>query len=178
MKRIFFFFLLMSAMAACKNEPKATATGDETSVTQTRPITPPEGGPIVGPKKPPSMQTEMLIGFLTTDYWYIEAYVKINDRDSALENRGRWYRFAPDGTFVSGKYKKQDAKGIWTFDPQTALIYVDSENDAQDGEWKIQMGKSGSVMIWIGTERFLQNSIQIKLENYLELMAELPSPSH
>ena len=179
MKRIVFFFLLVALLGACKNESASTDnTSSEPSVTETRPITPPEGGPILGPNKRPSMQTEKLLGFLTTDYWYMLAYVKINDRESAYENRGRWYQFAADGTFNSGKLKATGAKGVWTYDPQTALIHIDSENDAEDGEWKIQMGNSGTVMIWIGTERYKQNSIQIKLENFIETMAELPKPSN
>lgn len=177
MKRIAFFLLLIATLPACKNDQNAASSGDP-SATPTRPITPPEGGPILGENKRPSMQTEKVLGFLTTDFWYMVAYVKINDRDAALQNRGRWYQFAADGTFKSGKYKTSGAKGVWTFDPQTALIHIDSENDDEDGEWRIQMGKSGTVMIWIGTERYQQNSIQIKLENFVETMAELPLPSN
>jgi hypothetical protein len=179
MKKIAFFFLLIGLLAACKSEPaEAEGSGDEASVTETRPITPPEGGPIVGADKTPSMQTEKLLGFLTTGYWYVEAYVKINDPEASQANRGRWYKFNPDGTFSNGKYKGISAKGVWTYDPQTALIFLDSEKQDQIGEWKIQMGKSGAVMILVGTERFQQNSIQMKLENYIELMAELPPISN
>lgn len=179
MKKIAFFFLLAGFLAGCKSEPTEPAgSGEEASVTQTRPITPPEGGPVVGDDKKPSMQTERLLGFLTTGYWYVEAYVKINDRESALANRGRWFQFNSDGTFSSGRYKGISARGRWTYDPQTALIFIDSEKNDQDGEWKIQMGNSGTVMILVGTERFGQNSIQMKLENYIELMAELPPLSN
>lgn len=174
MRRFLLFLLISASFTACKTEPSA----EEGSVTQTRPITPPEGGPIVGENKQPSMQTEKLFGFLCTGYWYIEAYVKINDRPSALQNRGRWYQFSRNGTFVSGKFKDTTAKGVWSYDPQYALIYLDSENDSEDGEWKLQMGKSGTVMIFVGTERFMQNSIQMKLENYIELMSELPPPGN
>lgn len=174
-----FFFLLIGVLAACKSEPTEPAgSGDEASVTQTRPITPPEGGPVVGADKKPSMQTEKLLGFLTTGYWYVEAYVKINDREAGLANRGRWFKFNADGTLSTGRYKGISAKGVWTYDPQTALIFIDSEKDDQDGEWRIQMGRGGAVMILVGTERFAQNSIQMKLENYIELMAELPLPSN
>lgn len=179
MKKTVFFFLLIGILAACKSEPAEPAgSGDEASVTETRPITPPEGGPIAGPNKTPSMQTEKLLGFLTTGYWYVEVYVKINDREAGQANRGRWFQFNPDGTFSTGRYKGISAKGGWTYDPKTALIYIDSEKNDQDGEWKIQMGKSGMVMILVGTERFGQNSIQMKLENYIELMAELPPVSN
>lgn len=179
MKRTLLFLLLISLLAACKNDPQDPDTGgDETSATETRPITPPEGGPIAGPNKQPSMQTEKLLGYLTTGYWYVEAFVKINDREAGLQNRGRWFKFEPDGTLSTGKLKAISAKGTWTYDPQTALIYIDSEKDEQDGEWKIQMGKSGTVMILVGTERFGQNSIQIKLENYIEMMSELPPLSN
>lgn len=179
MKRVILFLLLAGAFTACKNDATDTAAeGEEASVTETRPITPPEGGPITGANRTPSMQTEKLIGFLTTGYWYMEVYVKINDPEASTANRGRWYKFAPDGTFTTGRYKGISAKGVWTYDPQTALIFIDSEKNDQDGEWKIQMGKTGTVMILVGTERFAQNSIQIKLENYVELMAELPPISN
>ena len=177
MKKALFFVLIITALAACKNDPK-TPEGEETpSVTQTTPIRPPESGPIVGSKEP-SPQTKAAVKYLTTGFWYIEAFVKIKDRQASLDNRGRWYQFAADGTFVGGKYKETGSTGVWTYDPQTALIYLDAENDAEDGEWRIQMGKSGTVMVWVGTERFGQNSIQIKLENYIELMAELPALSN
>lgn len=174
MGRLLFFLLVLISFAACKTEP----VDEKGSVTQTRPITPPEGGPIVGDNKQPSMRTEKLFGFLCTGYWYVEAYVKINDRPSALQNRGRWYQFSRNGTFISGKFKETTAKGVWTYDPMKTLVFLDSENDAEDGEWKIQMGNSGTVMIFVGTERFQQNSIQMKLENYIELMSELPPPGN
>ncbi len=174
MLRLIILCFFLSSLFACK--PETPAEGE--SATKTRPITPPEGGPIIGANKQPSMQTEQLFKYLSTGYWYVEAYVKINDRESALENRGRWYRFSPEGTFESGKFLTASSKGSWTYDPQNALIFIDSQNDLEDGEWKLQMGKSGTVMIWVGTTRFLQNSIQLKLENYLELMAELPAPGN
>jgi hypothetical protein len=178
MKRIAFFLLLIGALFACKNDPPAETGAEETSATETRPITPPEGGPIAGPNKKPSMQTEKLLGYLTAGYWYVEAFIKINDPEANAANRGRWYQFAADGTFSSGRYKTAGAGGVWTYDPQNALIFLDAQNDEEDSEWKLQLASDGSIMIWVGTKRFEQNSIQVKLENYVELMSELPKLSN
>lgn len=173
MMRIFILCLFVASLAACKNEPVA----EEASVTKTQPILPPEGGPITGENKRPSMQTEHLFDYLCSGYWYIEGYSKINDPEAHAKNRGRWFQFSKEGTFRSGKYKETGASGIWTYDPMKALLFMDSANDAEDGEWKLQMAKNGAAMVLVGTERFMQNSIQFKLENYIELMAELPAPT-
>ena len=174
MRRLLFSLLVIASFAACKSEP---ATEQE-SVTQTRPITAPEGGPIVGPNKQPSLQTEQLFNFLSTGYWYIIGYSKINEPEAHAQNRGRWFHFSKEGTYSYGKLKETWGKGVWTYDPQNALLFLDSEKDADDGEWRLQMAKNGSAMVLVGTERFKQNSIQFKLENFIELMAEMPQPSN
>lgn len=176
MKQTLFLFLIMVALASCKNDPSAQSQEGEPSATPTRPIEPPPGGPTTG--KLPSGQTQAVLNFLTTGYWYVEGYVKMGAPEEYAKNRGRWFQFMPDGTFKSGQYKKTTGAGAWTFDAQSAQILLDAQNPEDAGEWKVQMASSGAVMIWVGTERYGQNSIQQKFENYVELMAELPQPSN
>jgi hypothetical protein len=176
MKQTLFLFLIVAALASCKNDPSTQSQEEEPSATPTRPIEPPPGGPTFG--KMPSGQTQAVLNFLTTGYWYVEGYVKIGAPEASANSRGRWFQFMPDGTFKSGRYLKTTGAGAWTFDAQTAQILLDAQNAEDGGEWKVQMASSGTVMIWAGTERYGQNSIQQKFENYVELMAELPQPSN
>ena len=192
MKKIFLFALVLTSFASCKSDKKADAAAttaqtetatepakDEanaaenfapTNVKQT--VAP--GSPVMGaPGDPISPQSIRVINALSTDYWEIEAYLRMaleKEERNALnkENTGRWFKFSPDGNFVSGKYKEETGKGKWFYDPKVPSIYFD-HHERRDEEFTIKMSSEETVMIWVGTTTFGENGIQAKLGNSSDL---------
>ncbi len=114
-----------------------------------------------------SEQSKKVLQALTSNYWIITAWVERLDPELNRKNQGRYFKFKPDGTFESGQWGQPTASGTWTFNGRTGHLYMDSSNDSEDGEWRIQINKDGSIMIWVGTERFQTTHIQTRLENLL-----------
>lgn len=114
-----------------------------------------------------SEQSKKVLQALTSNYWVITAWVERLDPELNRKNQGRYFQFKPDGTFESGQWAQPTVSGTWTFNGRTGLLYLDSPNDSEDGEWRIQINKDGSMMIWVGTERFQTTHIQVRLENLL-----------
>ncbi|GEM_PF-1952820 len=173
MKYALLFFIVGLAIG-CENTPTTQASEQE-KTTPSRQI---PGQQLNGqvrlqarnPMEDPNNQSEQskkVLQFLTQDFWVITAWVEQLDPQLNRKNQGRYFQFKPDGSFVSGQWGQQKAQGTWTFNGKTALLYLDSSTDDEDGEWRIQMSKDGSVMIWVGTERFNTSHIQVKLEHLL-----------
>ena len=172
MKRIVFFALLLFSFAACQDDA-ANGTGtEETNEPET--VATLSGDPVVGDVVSP--QTQQVLDILTNNYWLMEVYVKIKDKEASLANRGRWWSFNPDGTFTSGRWMNETSSGTWTFDPQALALHLDNKKDDEDSEFTLKISHDGSVMIWIGTERYNQSMVQAKMGNYMELPANLPGP--
>ncbi|MCB0706874.1 MAG: hypothetical protein KDC34_16275 [Saprospiraceae bacterium] len=169
------------AFAGCKNEPTDQddpAASDGTAVIKDAEEVAVGDMPIVtGPGGQISPQTLAMVESLTRDYWYVEQWVEINQgslsREAANANRGRWFQFDDGGKITMGKLKSTVDSGKWEYDPQTARLSMDMGKE-DDMEFTLKMTPDGKVMLWVGTDRFNQNNVQLKLENYVELMSEMP----
>ena len=194
MKKIFLFLTVVVAFFACKNEPSDAPTATEQAVTEdTR--TPEQiaadkaaanmeklaqkqtvslNSPVIGaPGAAISPQTNEFIGYVTTDYWTMYAYLRMaaepdERRKLNEDNRNRWFKFAANGTYISGKNQEETGKGRWYYDPMNLLVYLDHE-DRRDEEWSVKMNSDGTVMIWIGTKTFDETGVQVKMENATKL---------
>lgn len=177
--RFTYLIVLLSLFLSCKQEPSSQTPPSDGAgaekVVQASGFPELANGPLIGGGLA-SPQTERIMRVLCTHHWVFEAYVKINDRESALDNIGRWYKFSPDGTFTEGRLKKTTGKGVWGYDPQSGKLVLDGEAEFKDGEFTLKISSDEQVMIWVGTERFAQNSIQIKLFNFIDLPEEMPIP--
>lgn len=124
-----------------------------------------------------SPQTQKVLNYLSSGFWYMEAYIKINDREAARTNRGRWYQLNMDGTFKTGQWKSTTGSGTWTYDPKQLYIHLE-ESGGQPAEYEVKMSHDGEVMVWVGTTRYNLNSVQSKLGRYDQLMSaeQMPLP--
>ena len=188
MNRLFkttaFLFAVLSLSIACKQEPASDEPGQEEEPAQEiisdAQVVSSSGLPVVdngtGQVSP---QTMRIIENLTTDFWYVEQWVEINQGKPGTkrENRGLYFQFSEDGTMKYGKLNTEQGVGTWIYDPQQA--YITMEFPAQQNmEYSVKLASDGKVMLWVGTERYNQNNIQMKLENYVEQMAQMPDLSN
>ena len=193
MKKIFFFALILGSFTACQND-KPAAAGTTAPVQTEKQAEPAKseanaaenfaptnvkqtvlpGSPVMGKSGDPiSPQTIRVISALGTDYWEIEAYLRMAlepDERNALnkENSGRWFKFSPDGNFVTGKYQEETGKGKWYYDPKVPSLYFD-HHERRDEEFTVKMSSEETVMIWVGTDTFGENGIQAKVGNSTDL---------
>ncbi|MBR9920534.1 MAG: hypothetical protein GYB31_06815 [Bacteroidetes bacterium] len=177
---LFTFVVASLAFAGCQEEPSSAETNPEENgaVIQDADVVSSDGMPVItGPDGLISPQTRSMLENLTRDYWYIEQWVEIKqqkrDRESGEANRGRWFNFSMDGSVTAGKLDKEDDKGSWEYEPKDAHLVLNLEEQG-NMEFSLKMANDGRVMLWVGTERYNQNNIQLKLENYVEQMNEMP----
>lgn len=146
-----------------KNDPANFATTNQKeTIAKNSPIVGRPGGPI-------SKQTRTVIDAFCTDMWEMAAYVhmsipKEERMKKNLKNRGRWFKFSSDGTFVSGQFDQETGSGKWFYDPMGPLVYLENKGE-RDEEYTIKMNSDETTMIWIGTKTFNESGAQAKIEN-------------
>jgi hypothetical protein len=96
---------------------------------------------------------------LMNNFWVIEYYISFKDFEGGKVNRGRWYRFKPDGTFANGHWGEQTGYGTWQLlykDGENAAFIIDSAtDDTEDAGWEIQQkSPSGDEMTWVGIKDY------------------------
>lgn len=123
--------------------------------------------PVVEMPQATTDQVARVIRVLVKDYWVVQTLVRINDALANNQNQGAWFDFKPDGSYDYGFFQKKIGTGAWRFDGQTANLLLDSPLEGDDREWNIKMGKDEDLMIWVGTERFHTNDIQLRLYNFM-----------
>lgn len=103
-----------------------------------------------------------VVQLLTENYWVFEFYVIPMGQDKlipARQNKGTWFQFNPDGTYIGGQWAETKDEGTW-FIKEASLealgkmgyaLYVDSAvDDNRDIEWVIQgVSKAGDMMSWV-----------------------------
>lgn len=113
-------------------------------------------------------------------FWYVEHWhkpvvgTKGADKAAYDANRARWYQFSDDGTFLHGQRKETIGKGTWSYEPSIAAIKMLADDKKYNAEFQVQMHSEGGVMSWTSTKRFNSETIMAYLEEYVELMDELP----
>lgn len=123
--------------------------------------------PVPTPPNPQTPQESRVVRVLTTNYWIINALIKINDKPAYRQNQGAWFKFNTDGSYEYGYFENKIAKGAWTFDGKTATLAMDSELVGDDREWSIKIGSDEDIMVWVGTERYHTTGTQCRLQNFL-----------
>ncbi len=174
MKQIGWLGLLILLLAACQGEPKETNDAEspatEAPAQDARDAALAQGGSAAAPTNPGNSP---LVQSLTNNYWVVEHWVNPdNDRQVYLANKGRWWNLHPDGTFETGIWQEQKSRGSWRMYMEKGDPYVifDAENDAHDGEWKIQINASGTEASWVGSSTYTSSrGIMSKLDNLLTM---------
>jgi hypothetical protein len=125
--------------------------------------------PAYNPPSATTPQQQRVIRVLTDKYWSVYALVKIGDKEANKQNQGIWFKFKEDGSYDYGYYGEKIGSGAWSFDGMKATLLLDSELLGDDREWTLKMSTSEDIMVWVGTERFANNNLQLKLQKYAEI---------
>ena len=179
MKRTIFLLLLPAlVLFSCVTDQEQKTPDTETTVApnadpnaQTVTVIN-EDTPIKGaPGERISPQSMRFVKAITNNLWYLNAYIRMSKPEAERkrlfnENKGRWFDFKPDGSFVSGFWEQETGGGKWKYDPQIPGMYLDHD-DRRDEEFEIKMSSDEQTMIWIGTQTFGESGVQARLENRL-----------
>ena len=125
--------------------------------------------PIPPAKTPPNPQTEQeerVVRVLTTELWAVWSLVRIKRQAETRANQGAWYKFNKDGTYEYGFWDEEISSGTWYFDGKAGQLNLDSKLKGDDRQWKLQMGNSEDVMVWVGTQKFTTTDISLKLHRF------------
>lgn len=181
MKKIGLLFTLCMGMIliSCSNDNKAAqaqANGEEPSeAVASEPIQDPNDSQARSGSAAPALvpgESEP-VQHLTKDFWVIEYYVVPGDRVESKRNRGRWWDFKNDGTFVSGQWQETTGSGSWRLgwnpDMKRHVLTMDNVVDSEDSEFEIIFNGDGDASAWVGTKSFGQGGIQAKAIQLLAL---------
>jgi hypothetical protein len=82
--------------------------------------------------------------------------------------KDEWIDFDPDGTFKAGKLKEQTHTGKWGYNHDTKTLFLRPDvTTYKMSEWKVMF--NDQMMVWVGTNTYGDNPIQIKLVRKTEL---------
>jgi len=65
-------------------------------------------------------------------------------------NNDRWIEFKSDGTFISDGQPFGYNKGRWRVENEQSILYLDSDVDDDDSEWKISFNDDKTIWTGIG----------------------------
>jgi len=184
MNRLFFFFLTALLLAGCAQEE----SGDRNSEDITPGSAQAEAAPRGQFAKPQPADQSPEAQALCQNYWVFEFFVT-DDRDARLFNRGRWYDFREDGTFLSGHWEEQKAEGSWRLirskdrtvvavdgttgkpldnSPYELRLAIDSSNDSEDGTYILTFNSAMDASSWVGLPKTPVSGIAIKAINLFD----------
>lgn len=182
-RTIAFYCILAFAaiMSACQPEK----TPGETVITRDKPIVarnPKEPAvnpyltPVSGSFAPPVKQVpSRTVTLLTTNYWVIEHYIHAQQFEPGKSNNFRWYKFSADGSFIAGQWEEVKSKGSWQMaveENNKPVLVIDSENDAEDAQWVIQISNNEVDMAWTGVRSTTYQGHFIKVFNLMTMPTE------
>lgn len=76
--------------------------------------------------------------------------------------KDEWIDLQTDGTYKAGKLKQQTHTGKWSYNHDTQTLYLGPDTKGfKRSEWKVM--HNDQMMVWVGTQTYGDNAIQIKL---------------
>ena len=84
--------------------------------------------------------------------------VKVYDGKNDVTNKhnpknNRWIKFNRNGSFESGGDPHGYNDGNWELDPEKLILFLDSNTEGDDSEWKIIFDGNKTIWTGIGTPR-------------------------
>ncbi len=106
--------------------------------------------------------TQKPFPMITDSLWNIYFALSIS-QETPKENiyKGHWIDLKEDGSYLKGVYDSEYDQGKFVYRPQTKTIELRSTMKDTSSEWTVKVDPD--AMVLIGTERFNNNSWQIKL---------------
>jgi hypothetical protein len=106
--------------------------------------------------------------FLTDKLFHYQAVVGGTAEGQEPLFKDEWIDLIPDGTFKAGKLKAQTHTGKWGYNHDKKILFLSpNDNKFKRSEWKVM--HNNDMVIWIGTNTYGDNAIQIKLVKKDEL---------
>ena len=165
---------------SCQQDASTSTEGSDSKQKTTQQVSKGSFGAPVSQERHP--ETPMLC----KDHWVFEFYVS-GDVRTDIANKGRWYKFSADGTFLSGQWEEAQARGSWRFDRRPFEDFVpidaetgkpisqdelhlilDSEQDEQDADFIVIFAPSGEVGSWMGAKGTRLEGISVKAINLID----------
>lgn len=154
MKKVFGFGFLILMTFGCSPDKHDAGNNPDNNISTTekegffsKPLTPGN-----------TREVEVLI----SQFWIIEYYINPDNKERNMRSEaGRWYKFAPDGTFTSGQWEEQTGYGSWflNYREGKTFLMVDNIYNSQDVEWEMQgMTNAGDAMSWVATTKGYKDS--------------------
>lgn len=82
--------------------------------------------------------------------------------------KDQWIDFDANGTFKGGKLKQETHTGKWTYNHDTQILLLQPDSSTfPASEWKVMHNEQ--MMVWIGTQTYGNNPLQVKLVRHDEL---------
>ena len=97
--------------------------------------------------------------------WHYETAVVIENPEKSKSYKGKWVKFNPDNTLLSGFYDAEGSPGRWVYDEGKDILTVMEGGERPNyTQWKVKFSENtNDVQIWVGTPRFQNNNTQIKM---------------
>lgn len=180
MKNVYLLLLVLVGfgLTSCvKDQPSSEGSQDEAVTNTNQAANPLEK---LGDGVPFDAEGERVVNNLTNNrYWYVEHWHKQvpgagKDDAAYTANKARWYQFRKDGTFTHGQLLETMGEGTWTYDSQAKSLKMLSNDKKYNAEFQVDLHSQGGMMSWVSTKRFNSENVMVLLEEYVELMAELP----
>ena len=156
----FIFLILLLGVSACKPDPK---NEEEMPVIDNTDF-------VASPVKPDLSSNTVQL--LLATFWVAEVWVNHADNSQNKPNKGRWWRFKDDGTFITGQWDQTLSHGVWVLypDQDKVLLYLDAASADLNMEFEVQqISQSGDYMSWVGTPTFKMSRIAVKAISLLTI---------
>lgn len=172
-------FATILAASACNRDRPGTNSGEVSKITGLT-----KKGSAAAPNSPPNHPVAKA---LQVNYWVFEHYLVPTGQDSYMKkriNKGIWFQFHSDGTYISGQWDKTLDEGTYFIREEKndylarimQNIFLDSAiDDNRDAEWQIQgMSGDGGYMSWV---KVVENSVNQEpgMTKVIQMMS-LPTP--
>ena len=177
MKNKILLLSLCLYLGACQNKPAEQTVVAKQPVVETTTRTPkkelrkdtPTAPAPVSPGAEEIQQTQALTAYIkkkmTEKLWHFESAFVVGSPEKGKAYQGKWIKFNPDNTLLSGSYEEAGHQGRWVYDEGKDILTVMEGGERPNyTQWKVQFSSnSDDLAIWVGTKRFQNNNTQIKM---------------
>jgi hypothetical protein len=104
---------------------------------------------LVACSRPKSVPSEEILG-----KWSMRSVSEYGEDVSEMHNpmHNRWIQFNADGTYESGADTVANS-GTWEVDDKNAVLYIHSDEEGDDSEWRISFKENTTTWTGIGHPR-------------------------
>ncbi len=98
--------------------------------------------------------------FLVSGIYHNNATIGAGSGSKQNVNEGHWINFHENGTYEYGIWGEKEYDGSWFYDGKTNILDLTPKGDKGPSQWRV-MHKDDNL-IWMGTAKYGNNSLQIQ----------------